>query len=44
MSMNNIDGFIEEYKKLEEAVKRVYNVGQDASIVTVLKKYWNAFL
>lgn len=36
--MNNIELFIEEYKKLEEAVRRVYHVGLDTSIVTVLKQ------
>ena len=35
---NSIDQYIEEYKKLEEAVRRVHGVDNHDSIVTVLKK------
>ena len=35
--MNNVELFIEEYKKLEEAVRRVYDVDKQTSIVSVLK-------
>lgn len=35
--MSNVDLFIEEYKKLEEAVRRVYNLRYDQSIVHELK-------
>lgn len=35
--MSNVDIFIEEYKKLEESVRRVYNLRYDQSIVHELK-------
>lgn len=35
--MSNVDLFIEEYKKLEEAVRRVYNLRYDQSVVHELK-------
>ena len=35
---DHIDEFIEEYKKLEEAVRRVYKVDESTSVVTVLKQ------
>lgn len=35
---NSIEQYIEEYKKLEEAVRRVHGVENHDSIVTVLKK------
>ena len=34
---NNVEEFIEEYKKLEEAVRRVYHVEQSESAISVLK-------
>lgn len=36
--MKNVELFIEEYKKLEEAVRRVHGVGKNTSIVSVLKE------
>lgn len=35
---NHVDEFIEEYKKLEEAVRRVYHVDEQTSVVSVLKQ------
>lgn len=39
--MSNVDTFIEEYKKLEEAVRRVYNLRNDQSVIHELKSRKN---
>lgn len=36
--MNTVDEFIEEYKKLEESVRRVYRLGRDQSVIAELKR------
>ncbi len=36
--MNRVDEFIEEYKKLEEAVRRVYRLSRDQSVIAELKQ------
>lgn len=36
--MNRVDEFIEAYKKLEEAARRMYHIGRERSVVAVLKR------
>ena len=36
--MNRAEEFIEEYKKLEESVRRVYRLAREQSVIGELKK------
>ena len=36
--MNTVEEFIEEYKKLEESVRRVYRLTKEQSVIGELKK------